>query len=88
VFDQFYKRFILGLLFTQGCESETDDVKTRLQKNAKNEMQIFFFNESYIRDGEEVQLSSTKTPNSQMQSTYLHYPKERMQLSSLFDSNV
>jgi hypothetical protein len=33
----------------------------------KNEMKIFFFNESYIRDVEEVQFSSTKTPNSQMQ---------------------
>ena len=26
VSDQFYKCFILGLLFTQGCESETYDV--------------------------------------------------------------
>jgi hypothetical protein len=54
-------------------------------------MQIFFFNESYIWDGEEVQLSSTKTPNSQMQSSkcnLLHYPKERMKLSSLFDSHI
>jgi hypothetical protein len=30
-------------------------------------MQIFLFNESYIRDREEVQISSTKTPNSQTQ---------------------
>jgi hypothetical protein len=35
----------------------------------KNEMQIFFFDESYIRDGEEVQFSSTKTVNSQMKSS-------------------
>jgi hypothetical protein len=32
----------------------------------KNEMQIVFFNESYIQDVEEVQFVSTKTPNSQM----------------------
>ena len=30
-------------------------------------MQNFFSNEFYIQDGEEVQFSSTKTPNSQMQ---------------------
>jgi hypothetical protein len=28
----------------------------------KNEMQIFFFNESYIRDAQEVQFSSQKHP--------------------------
>jgi hypothetical protein len=32
VSDQFYKRFILELLFTQGCESETDDVVDSTRK--------------------------------------------------------
>jgi hypothetical protein len=35
VSDQFYKRFILGLLFTQGCESETDDVVDSTPKECR-----------------------------------------------------
>jgi hypothetical protein len=39
-----------------------------------NEMKIFFFNESYIWDGEEVQLPLEKTPNSQMQFSKCNLP--------------
>jgi hypothetical protein len=35
VSDQFYKRFILGLLFTQGCESETYDVLDSTPKECR-----------------------------------------------------
>jgi hypothetical protein len=50
-----------------------------------NEMQIFFFNESYIRDGEEVQLSLTKTPNSQMQFSKcnLYYTTQKKECNYL-----
>jgi hypothetical protein len=35
VSDQFYNRFILGLLFTQGCESETDVVVESTPKECR-----------------------------------------------------
>jgi hypothetical protein len=68
VSDQFYKSFILGLLFTQGCESETYDVVDSIPKECRK-MRCKSFSSMHPTYGMEKRFNffSTKTPNSQMQ---------------------